>query len=206
MSVPKWNMKGSLLGICNCDWGCPCNFDARPSKGFCDGAYTLFVKEGKFGDVDLAGVKCIWAAHAPGAVHEGNLTVVIMVDDKASSAQRDAILTLWKGGGVGLPFDVFASVTSTWLDPVIAPIEFSLNGINSTVKVAGGSVYEAAISRIKNPVTGDVEELYLDKPTGFTSLRSELGMSIVDRMNVEGLTRDNSGQYAEYAEFSYAGP
>ncbi len=62
------------------------------------------------------------------------------------------------------------------------------------------------MSRVKNPVTGDEEELYLDKPTGFTSKRSELGMSELAKFSCDGLSFDTSGKYAEYADFEYAGP
>jgi hypothetical protein len=57
-----------------------------------------------------------------------------------------------------------------------------------------------------NPVTGDHEELYLDKPTGFTSTRSEMGMSTVGTLTSPGVTWDITGKYAEYAEFAYSGP
>src|SRR5262252_6759515 len=29
-----YHLKGVLLGACNCDWGCPCNFEAPPTYGF----------------------------------------------------------------------------------------------------------------------------------------------------------------------------
>ncbi len=202
----KWSMKGTMVGACNCDWGCPCNFDAYPSKGFCEGVYTMEVKEGRYGSIDLAGVKFTWGGKAPGAIHEGNVTSQLVLDAAMTTDQQEAIKTLWRGGGVGMPFDVFASVTTVWLDPVVAPIDIKWDGIRSEVKVGKGKIYEASISRIKNPVTGDEEEIYLDKPSGFTSLRSELGMSLVHRFSTEGLSFDDSGQYAEYAEFSYQGP
>jgi hypothetical protein len=205
-TVPTWSMKGSIVGACNCDWGCPCNFDAYPSKGFCDGFYALVVREGRFGDVPLDGVTFVFGGHSPGAVHEGGGTEILVVDEGATAEQRAAIETLWRGGGVGMPFDVFASVTETHLDPVVAPIEVKLDGIDSQVKVAGGEIYDLAISRIKNPVTGEEEEIYLDKPTGFTSLRSEMGMSTRARFKADVLDIDNTGQYAEYAEFEYSGP
>jgi ABC-type multidrug transport system ATPase subunit len=68
-----------------------------------------------------------------------------------------------------------------------------------------GAGKTTTITRIKNPVTGAEEEIYLDNPTGFTSKRSELGMSDVARLTGDGLSLDVSGQYAEYAEFSYSG-
>ena len=35
----SYHLKGMLLAACNCDWGCPCNFEAPPTKGFCEGGY-----------------------------------------------------------------------------------------------------------------------------------------------------------------------
>ena len=101
---------------------------------------------------------------------------------------------------------MFASVTERWLPTIVAPFDVRLNGIRSTVRVDSGKVYDLALSRIKNPVTGNEEELYLDKPTGFTAKRSELGMSSVSRFKAPGLEYDNSGQYAEFSTFSYTGP
>jgi hypothetical protein len=202
----KWSMKGKLLGACNCDWGCPCNFDARPTQGFCEGAYLVEVTEGRYGKLDLDGVRTVWAGHSPGPLHEGNVTSAWIIDEAATPEQREVMAMLSKGGGVGIPFDIFASVTSTWLGPVFSPIEIHWDGMRTKASVGGGSLFEIQASRIANPVTGDEEELYLDKPTGFTSLRSELGMSKAHVVKLEGLSYDHSGKYAEYAEFEWVGP
>jgi hypothetical protein len=50
------------------------------------------------------------------------------------------------------------------------------------------------------------EELYLDKPTGFTSRRSEMGTARTHRARMGELAWDYPGRYAEYAEFDYSGP
>ena len=64
----------------------------------------------------------------------------------------------------------------------------------------------ADVIKVENPVTGDEEEIYLEKPTGFTWQRGELGMTTAMRLAVAGLAFDHTGQYAEYAEFAYQGP
>ena len=204
--MERWSMTGSIFGSCNCDWGCPCSFNVAPSYGHCDGVYVFSVREGGFGDESLDGLRFAWAAHSPGAIHEGGLTAVLIVDEKATPAQREALEQLWRSGAAGLPFDIFNSVTATWLDTVYAPFELELAGINSRVNIgAKGEIYELAQSRVKNPVTGNEEELYLDKPTGFTSKRSELGMSTKATFASNGLSFDTTGKYAEYGEFEYAG-
>jgi hypothetical protein len=165
------------------------------------------VQEGTYGTVSLDGLSFAWAAHSPGAIHDGNLTAVVLVDEQASPAQRDALAALWTGGPAGLPFDILNAVTSTFLGTIYAPFEIELAGINTKAKIDGGKIFEVEQSRVKNPVTGEEEELHLEKPKGFTSIRSELGMAAVARFATEELVLEGmSGKYAEFAEFAYTGP
>src|SRR5438034_1374458 len=38
MTEPKWKLKVEQLMACNCNWGCPCSFDAPPTYGKCETA------------------------------------------------------------------------------------------------------------------------------------------------------------------------
>jgi len=167
--------------------------------------YTWIIDTGAYGDVKLDGLGVALPGMWPGAVHLGHGTQLVLVDGRATPAQRKALETLGKGEAGG-PFVVFASVTERWLPTVVAPFDIRLKGIRSLLRVDSGQIYDLSLSRIKNPVTGDEEEVYLDKPTGFTAKRSELGMSTVARFKAPGLEFDNSGKYAEFSKFSYAGP
>ena len=108
--VTKWRLSGSLLGECNCDWGCPCSFDAPPTHGGCRGVYTWVVDKGAYGDVTLDGLVFALPGTFPGAVHLGHGTQVLLADERAAPAQRKAIEALGLGRAGG-PFAVFASVT-----------------------------------------------------------------------------------------------
>ena len=198
----SWNIKGNMIGACSCDWGCPCNFDARPTHGWCQGTYAWHIAEGRFGGVSLDGLYIIWAGESPGPIHEGHLTTQVVVDARADDRQREALLTLF-GGEHGGPFAIFAAVTETSLDPIFAPFEASIDGLESWVKVSG--VLEISLTSIKNPVTGEPEEIHLVKPTGFTSQKAEMGASTVYRFT-GGFQHDHSGKYAEFAAFDYSGP
>jgi len=48
MMAESWRLTGKVLVACNCDWGCPCNFNARPTTGKCEGGWTWHVEEGSF--------------------------------------------------------------------------------------------------------------------------------------------------------------
>lgn len=201
----EWELKGSIIGACDCEHGCPCNFDVTPTNGGCDGVYVWAIEEGHYGKVDLSGLRLAIITSFPEAIHKGRGTAVYVVEERATPAQRQALAALQAGGGVGLPFDIWARVVAKWLDPIYAPFEVRLDGIRSSVRIDEGRIYDLALTRVKNPVTGHEEELYLDKPTGFTSKRSELGMSTVARVHVDGISFDNTGHYAEYARFEYRG-
>ena len=72
MAYVDWRIKGPELSACSCDWGCPCQFNALPSRGYCRAAVAMRIDEGHFGEVRLDGLH--WAALLawPGAIHHGN--------------------------------------------------------------------------------------------------------------------------------------
>jgi hypothetical protein len=38
-----WKIHAYYLDACNCDWGCPCQFNAKPTQGYCDGLITMIL-------------------------------------------------------------------------------------------------------------------------------------------------------------------
>ena len=37
MPLTEWRLKGDWIKNCNCAFGCPCDFNARPTNGNCTG-------------------------------------------------------------------------------------------------------------------------------------------------------------------------
>ena len=87
----SWRLNGRVLVACNCDWGCPCNFNARPTTGKCEGGWTWHVEQGSYGTVMLDGLNFSVYAKWPGAIHEGNGEALILIDERADALQRKAI-------------------------------------------------------------------------------------------------------------------
>ena len=198
----QWRIQGDLVSACNCDWGCPCNFDARPTYGWCGGAYVWHIREGLFGDIRLNGLYLGLASESPGPIHEGHMTAQVIIDSSADERQREALLKLAMGENGG-PFDIFAAVTENFLDPIYAPFEATMEGLATRITVPG--VMEMALTTMRHPVTGDPKETQLVKPTGFTSLKTQLGATTVYWF-AGGFQHDFSGKYGEYAPFEYSGP
>ena len=197
----KWSMQGTLLGACSCDWGCPCSFDAPPTRGFCEGAYVWHIEKGKFGNVPLDGLSWSWVAHSPGPLHQGNVTWMVLADEKATPEQRNAFAKIAEGKSGG-PWVIFMAVASHRGDPEYMPFRVDIDGLNS--KVQAGNALRMELGPILNPVSGEAEEIYLDKPTGFTSKRLTLGASKVLRVSSE-LNYDHSGKYGEFSKYEYSG-
>jgi hypothetical protein len=200
--MADWSLKGTVVVACNCDYGCPCNFNALPSKGKCEGGWIWHVEEGSFGDTSLDGLTFSVLVNWPGAIHEGNGEGLILVDERADDAQREAIQTL-VGGEVGGPWGILAWTWPTVHGPKPASFEVELNGIESRVK-AGDSL-EIESTTIKNPVTGAEVHPGAVLPEGLIFKRGDFGASKVFRVQ-DGISWDHSGQYTAVAPFEYSGP
>ena len=198
----KWSIKGDALGTCSCDWGCPCNFEAPPTKGWCEGGYAFHINEGRFADTSLDGLTIGFYIHAPGAIHLGNVTGYVLIDEKATPAQREAIGRMLSGD-MGGPFAVFAAVLTKVIGPDFVPVEWRFDGPNSYVKF--GDRAEAGLKMIENPVTGEKSGFTLKMSAGLLTDEAELMASSVFRVNHPELKYDHSGQYGETFRFNYSG-
>ena len=177
----NWSIEADYLQACNCDYGCPCEFSAPPTLGYCDGMGAWRINQGHFGDVALSGLGMGFAAHWPKAIHEGNGTVCIFIDEKASPQQRDALLQIASGKAGGLPFEILATTFSKLLEPSFVPFQFNFNGRHSSVAI--GNQAALTVAPIKNPVTGEPESVRIEHGTGFIFKSAECVSA--DQMRVE---------------------
>lgn len=167
----KWNIEADFLQACNCDYGCPCEFSAPPTKGFCEGMGAWQITRGHYGGVKLDGLGVAFAAHWPKAIHEGNGTCGLLFDERASVPQREALLRICSGQAGGLPFEILATTFSKLLEPQYLPFKFNINGRNSVVQI--GNAVTMAVEPIKNPVTGEPESVRIQHSTGFIFTEAE---------------------------------
>ena len=67
----QWMIKGREYGNCNCDQGCPCQFNAPSTHGHCQAVVAGIIDEGHFGNCDIAGLHWALVAKWPGEIAEG---------------------------------------------------------------------------------------------------------------------------------------
>jgi hypothetical protein len=163
--MKKWFFDADYLQACNCDYGCPCEFSAPPTTGSCHGIGVWKIEHGKYDDLSLDRLGLAFAAMWPKAIHEGNGTVCLFVDEKANPAQREALLEIGSGKAGGLPFEILATTFSTLLEPQFVPFDVKIDGLQSTARL--GENFRIALEPIKNPVTREPEQVAVNHGTGF---------------------------------------
>ena len=152
-----WYVEGIEFSNCNCDYGCPCQFERRPTYGNCRGFEVIRVDKGHFGDVPLDGL-CVAVLYAwPGAVYEGNGTTQAIIDERADERQRQALATIVHGGETEAGkthWWVYHAMSSTVHSPIFARIEFEADIEKRQARVAIPGMLEATGRPIISPSTG----------------------------------------------------
>src|SRR3982074_3749375 len=95
--MKKWFFDADYLQACNCDYGWPCGFFPPPTPRLFPRRGVWKIQHGKYDELSLDGLGLAFAATWPKAIHEGNGTVCLFVDERASAAQREALLTIASG-------------------------------------------------------------------------------------------------------------
>lgn len=201
-TIPQWHLTGKLVQACNCEYGCPCEFNAPPSQGNCEGTWSWHVESGHFGDTDMAGVHFAAACKWPGAIHEGDGEAVPLVDANASAEQLDAIGTLLSGAAGG-PWAIIGSTLTKVHEPKLLNWEVDFAGTETTIKA--GDVLTMNLTPMRNPVTGDIHEATVVLPTGFTSKALNHASTTTFTVN-DGVEYAHPGKDAAWGDFDYAGP
>jgi hypothetical protein len=201
-TTTTWQLSGTVGVACNCDYGCPCNFNALPSKGKCEGQWTWHVDRGAWGETSLDGLNFSIAVNWPGAIHEGGGEALILIDERADERQQEAIKML-VGGDAGGPWGILAWTWPKIHGPKLVPYEVDLEGLDWRVK-AGQSI-EIESTTIKNPVSGAEVHPGAVLPEGIIFKRGDFGASKVFRVS-DGIEFAHPGQYTAIAGFEYSGP
>ena len=197
-----WSMQGTLLQSCNCDYGCPCNFNARPTHGDCEGTWSGYIDQGTYGNVQLNGLNFAIIADWPSAIHEGNGECQLLIDERASQDQRDGLLAILKGE-VGGPWAVLKNTFSKYYDPQFVDFDTKLEGANSSVRA--GKIYELEMEPIKNPVTGAEAFPGVVLPQGILYKESTRTSSKTFRVT-GNINYEYTGTDAAFSPFSWSGP
>jgi hypothetical protein len=198
-----WRLAGEFIVSCSCDW-CPCAISlgrARPTDGRCYSWFAFRVDEGQAGEVSLARLNVALLLEVPGKMAEGNYTLGLYLDERASDQQRHWLEQIFSGHAGGPP-GWWRLVVASYLGARAVPIVYEVDGPRRRVsipKVLDG-VIEAEIGADKASPVRIVNMGY------WMAAEVILARGARSRIRDWGRNWDLSGRSAEYGAFTWQGP
>jgi len=163
-----WYMEGPWFKNCNCDPGCPCDFNQQPTHGHCDGIVAMRIDKGHFEDVDLSGLSWAGVASWPGALHEGNGELQPIIDAAADERQMEALGKALSGKHGDTLLEIIAVICPTVHEPIVAPIEFEFDLESRTGHLrVGDGIVESTVETLRGIDPPDPYRVLVRIPNGF---------------------------------------
>ena len=139
MTTPAWNISGQYVETCSCDYVCPCVphvLAVQPSKGSCTFAMAFRIDKGRFGETPMDGLPFVVVGFTPGRMIDGNWSVGIIADERASAAQQEALGAICSGQAGG-PMAALAPLVGKFLGIASAKITYEGGGLSWAVSAPG---------------------------------------------------------------------
>ena len=155
MSHVDWEMQGLEITTCNWTTVAPASSTRCPRRRLPRHGGDA-VDDGHFGDVKLDGTMWAGLFAWPKAIHEGNGEAAVIIDERATEAQRAALLTILSGGETSRArrSSTCSPAPSPRCTPLFRPIEFDGDLATARGRLTVPGIVEMTTSPIKNPVTG----------------------------------------------------
>jgi hypothetical protein len=134
-----YQFQGTLLEACNCDVLCPCWIGEDPDNGSCSSVVAYHFDTGTIRGIDVSGFTIANVVFIPGNVLAGNWKQVMLVDDRATDEQAQAIVDAFSGK-LGGPLADLAQLIGERLGVVRAAISHEIHEGRGTLRVDGDKV------------------------------------------------------------------
>lgn len=207
MKLVEWSMEGAVIVNCNCDFGCPCQFNSSPSRGDCRAYGFMQIERGRFNDVPLDGLRWGVMVAWPGAIHLGNGTHQSIVDARADERQRAALEAVSQGKETEpgtLIWQVFATTMTKVLPTLVKNIELSIDIPRRTARVRVPGVVDGGADPIRNPVTGQEHVARIVLPNGFEYTEAEIASGTGKTNGEAGIALDLKNSHAHLARVHWS--
>ena len=206
--MTTWEIKGEELANCNCNFGCPCQFGVLPTHGTCEAAVVYKIHKGHYGDTSLDGLTAGAVYKWPGAIHEGNGHMQLIIDPKADADQRAALQAIMTGedtAEMATMWFVFGAMSPHKHETIYAPVSLDLNIEDRTGKGIAKGVFDIAAEPIPNIVTGEPHRIGIALPHGFEFGFAEMAKGHTKTTGGDLQLTNNSGTHAHMASLHLTG-
>ncbi|HSV47195.1 MAG TPA: DUF1326 domain-containing protein [Ramlibacter sp.] len=204
--MSSWQISGQYMETCNCTLLCPCissNMAARPTEGDCKAAVALHIEQGAKDGVRLDDLSFVVVLHSPGPMAEGNMTVGLIVDERASDAQAEAIGAIATGAAGG-PMAALAPLVGKIAGVERRPIRFEQDGLNYTL--TAGELIDQACEGLPSAVHPG-EAIVVDNVAHPVNTRLSMAKATRSRFHAFGIDWDDSTgtRNGHFAPFAWTG-
>jgi hypothetical protein len=159
------------------------------------------IDRGNYGAIPLDGLGFIVLGRTPEAMIKGSWSVGVIVDQRASAEQRDAIAAIVSGTAGG-PMSAVSGLVATFLGVETAPIRFDRRGVKWSVQAPPFVDMGAEGAMGVNPeLTEPLHLVNTGHPANDRLALCHASNSVVRALGLkwEDLSGKNNGHYAPFA-------
>ena len=131
-----YRLTGRFLEACDCYAICPCWIDEVPDEDRCTGLYVWDISTGEAKRHDVGGLRVASVSFHQGKRRTSRQTVVLLIDERASDAQRAALSDVFTGRSGG-PLGELADMLGELAAQRSAKIDITWDGQKATLDIDG---------------------------------------------------------------------
>lgn len=196
-----WSLEGTYFENCNCDVICPCagtDFMHPADEDRCRVLFAFHVERGEIEGVDVSDRNVILVVDTPRQMTEGNWRAGVIMDDRASEEQAQALGAVF-GGQKGGPMAGVAPLIGEMLGIETAAIEYADDGARHRLRVGDQIDLE-----VEDYATADGQSIRLSGYPHPVSSTLALARATRAKGSAFGIDLSNEGKNAHSSAFSWA--
>lgn len=172
---------------------------APPTNGDCNFAMVFQIESGRSAEIQLDGLSFAVVGNAPDVMGTGNWSVGLILDERATPEQQQA-LTAIATGQAGGPPAILTAVVGKFLGVETRPIRVEKSGLHRSVSIP--TLLEQDCEGVPN--TADAAQpLYIDNTMHPANKRLALAYATKSHLHAFGLDWDdvsgkNNGHFAPF--------
>jgi hypothetical protein len=199
----SWKLDGTYFENCNCEVLCPCGASSLmlpADNDRCQVLLAFHVDRGDIDGVDVSDRTVVLVADAPKQMTDGNWRLGVLLDDRASDDQEQALTAVF-GGQQGGPPAMLTPLLGEMLGIERASIDYEDDGFTHRLKV--GDQIDLEVEDFVPEGESEPSRLVgVHHPASSTLTVARATRS---KIHAFGMEFDNEGKNGHASPFSWAG-
>lgn len=132
----SYRLNGRMSEVCSCKTLCPCAVDEPADGNNCGFSWVFHFDRGEVNGTDVSDLNLAILGHHKDKVSDRKVRLAVIVDDRASDAQQEALLSAFTGKQGG-PLADLAGLVQEVVGVTRAPIDFDVDRGTGSFNVHG---------------------------------------------------------------------